>query len=51
MEFILYTFLCENSRPIICVLLKKYCSIFSFATKAVVEELENSVHSHQKLSF
>ena len=48
LEFISYPFLYENRRPIICALLKNYCSIFSIVRKAVVEELENSVHSHRK---
>ena len=48
LQFIFYTFLYENRRPIICVLLEKYCSIFSFVRKAVVEELENSTHSHRR---
>ena len=48
LQFIFYTFLYENRRPIICALLEKYCSIFSFVGKAVVEELENSAHSHRK---
>ena len=48
LQFIFYIFLYENRRPIIFALLEKYCSIFSFLRKAVVEELENSAHSHRR---
>ena len=48
LQFIFYIFLYENRSPIICALLEKYCSIFSFLRKAVVEELENSAHSHRR---
>ena len=51
LEFIFYTFLYENRRPIICASLKKNCSIFPFVRKAVVEQLIRTGSEPYHLSF
>ena len=51
LQCLLYTFLYESRRPIVCALLKKNCSIFSFVRKAVVEQLIRTGNEPYHLSF